>query len=148
MAHEDGDTISHEPYDGFMPVALDFFGAAEVLSKYAPNCLYAMTFSAGHALECALKAYLTLRGVATSRLRIDYKHDLVKLRNEAIARGLPVPMPHAQWWEQLNRVYSTFAVKYLIDDSGLSRNATVLPDLDGMMAGIKAVLTLVQAARG
>jgi hypothetical protein len=41
-----------------------------------------------HAIELALKAYLIQCGVSVEELRDEYRHDLKKLVNDAVKRGL------------------------------------------------------------
>jgi hypothetical protein len=44
-----------------------------------------------HAIELALKAYLIQCGVSVEELRDEYRHDLKKLVNDAVKRGLSLP---------------------------------------------------------
>jgi hypothetical protein len=44
-----------------------------------------------HAIELALKAYLNARGVSENVLRDNFSHDLKKLVDDAVHRGLTLP---------------------------------------------------------
>jgi len=44
-----------------------------------------------HAMELALKAYLIQRGVSEEDLKDEFRHDINKLVDEAVKRGLTLP---------------------------------------------------------
>jgi hypothetical protein len=44
-----------------------------------------------HAMELALKAYLIQQGVSEQVLKDEFGHDIKKLVDEAVKRGLPLP---------------------------------------------------------
>jgi hypothetical protein len=44
-----------------------------------------------HAIELALKAYLIQRGVSEEDLKYEFGHDIKKLVDEAVKRGLTLP---------------------------------------------------------
>jgi hypothetical protein len=75
------------------------YGASEILAV-AEKTDVAMT-TAGyilvfHATELALKAFLAKCGVPELDLEIKYRHDLIKLFNDALSYGLIVSSPHAK----------------------------------------------------
>ena len=44
-----------------------------------------------HAMELALKAYLIQQGVSENDLKNKFRHNIKRLVNEAVNRGLPLP---------------------------------------------------------
>src|SRR5262245_52004010 len=79
--------------------------AAQYLDKGVPDLTgeYILVF---HAVELGLKAFLIRQGVAEEDLRRPpYGHDLVKLYEDAKARGLSLQSPEADakvWLEWIN----------------------------------------------
>lgn len=65
-----------------------------------------------HAIELALKAYLTGRGHTTYDLRKGFGHDLEKLLTVAINSGLPLGVLARSEIERLNEAHTKFWPRY------------------------------------
>lgn len=73
--------------------AEEFFQAFKDLPKRTPPS-WPRYFLLCHAIELALKAFLTRQGVTASRLKqIDLRHDLANLLAEAVNLGLALGSP-------------------------------------------------------
>src|SRR5215475_3772563 len=73
----------------YLDYAAQFFEAFNKLPERHPPPSWPRYFFLCHSIELALKAYLTLRGVNPEQLRYqDRRHNLDKLLNEAVEKGL------------------------------------------------------------
>ena len=83
----------------FLNGAKQYCDAADILLSAARETVtsldpvYMLYF---HAAELALKAFLAFRGEKTKVLKTGFRHDLGKLYNQALVRGLAPEATHSQ----------------------------------------------------
>jgi len=75
----------------FFDRAKDFRRAYEVLPNSGRGPEWARYLLFYHAMELALKAYLIAHNVSENDLKYNFGHDLKKLVDEAVKRGLALP---------------------------------------------------------
>jgi hypothetical protein len=75
-------------YYGFHLGAEDFLAAEKLYAPTARERSCVPHFLCCQSIELSLKAFLSLKGVTRKRLRTDFGHNLVKLYEEAVAKGI------------------------------------------------------------
>ena len=125
--------------DGFLWGARDFArGLSEMGDPTTARLASGML--AGHALECALKAHLAGVGVSENKLR-KLGHDLEALWTRAQSSGLAIDPQVPSWCSVLNQTYSRpHLIRYPMKIHGIQT-----PHVDDMMAGVRAVLEIVES---
>jgi hypothetical protein len=73
---------------GFHLWAEDFLRAARIYAPTARKGSYVPQFLCCQSIELSLKGFLSLQGVTRTELKKKFGHNLVKLYDEAVAKGL------------------------------------------------------------
>lgn len=73
---------------GFHVWAEDFLAAEKLYAPTARKGSHVSQFLCCQSIELSLKAFLSLKGATRTTLRTDFGHNLVKLYEEAVAKGL------------------------------------------------------------
>ncbi|MBS9405657.1 hypothetical protein KG088_18895 [Halomonas sp. TRM85114] len=97
-------------------------------------------FLAAQVLECALKAYLSNSGVSEADLKKKCRrHNLEVLWQEAVSKGLGVPVSPPDWCVTLNQLHDTpYHLRYPVRVHGL-----VLPRAEPLTSELKSVVETV-----
>ena len=78
----------HLTCHGFPVCAEDFLAAEKLYAPTARKGSYVPQFLCCQSIELSLKAFLSLKGATRKGLRTDFGHNLVKLYDEAVAKGI------------------------------------------------------------
>ena len=101
----------------YLDYARQFFEAFNKLPERDPPPSWPRYFLLCHSIELALKAYLALRGATPEQLgQHGRRHDLKRLVNEAVEKGLPLPTPTQKIIQALSEAHSKFWHRYPTDD--------------------------------
>ena len=124
----------------FAQVAESCLRGIDRLSEDAPHPLegHSLAILAGHALECALKAFLVSHGMSATAVK-DTGHDLKQLWTDACDRGLKVDLPTPTYIVDLNAIHGAFNARYLEQLDAMSFG----PDHAGAST-IRAILSQVK----
>jgi hypothetical protein len=136
--------------DTFNPVAdhQALYGAGRSLMagvKRLHECpeppVVALTFLAGQAAECLLKALLVGSGVSEKSLHArNVRHDLVYLWREACKPVSALPGQPPEWLAQLSRLHAApYVLRYPLGMHGL-----VLPVQTDMVDGLEGLVGLTK----
>ena len=108
----------------------------QVLARSPDIVPLACAFLAGQALEGALKAFLSLKGVSESALSHQFKHDLEKLWSEAVRLGAPLSAEPSRWCKTLNTLHGRpYYLRY-----PLRVNLIVMPAKEPMVSELQQVV--------
>jgi hypothetical protein len=73
---------------GFHVWAEDFLAAEKLYAPTARKGSFVPQFLCCQSIELGLKGFLSLKGFMRTKLRTDFGHNLVKLYDEAVAKGI------------------------------------------------------------
>ena len=124
----------------YLTAARRLCSGVEALAKGTGATGLAYSFLAAHALECALKAYLSGIGFTINRLtHAPLGHDLENLWIEAATRGLTIPARPPHWCSILNQEHGVeFAFR---QPAGL--HGSQLPALIAMALNLAEIVSVI-----
>jgi hypothetical protein len=126
----------------YLGVARALTPAVRVLADSPAGQGIPVALLAGHAAECALKAYLSRGGDDAALMRDPIRHDLMGLWRQAVAEGLAVVDPPPDWLVRLGEVHGKpYHLRYSRHVHGV-----VTPNADLLAEGLAALLATVEAA--
>jgi hypothetical protein len=100
-----------ENSDAYRASARALMEGVRVLARGPSSAAIALTFVAGQVTECGLKSLLA-RSMPLKDV-VNLGHDLVALRDAAIARGINLPPSLSPWLDDLARLHrSPYNLRY------------------------------------
>lgn len=120
----------------YLGVAYSFLPAIRRLAPFPGDSAIPHAHLCAHALECALKAYLSRAGDDSTVRGHQIRHDLNALWGKAAADGLAIPACPPQWVHELSDLHaSPFYLRYApgvhIISTPPARSMTI--DLEGIV---------------
>ena len=111
----------------------------EALHAVGGNVAIPSNYLVAHALECALKAFLSRDGDDARLRQPDIRHNLTELWTLSGSEGLTLESPVPDWVERLGSLYGApYHLRYATGVNGL-----VMPNSDVVVAGARYVIDLV-----
>ena len=125
--------------DTYMGVASAMLGGVNALSGSATRHTLPFAMLAAHALECALKAYLSRQGDDKAVRQHDVRHNLNLLWSMAHAGGLSIPSDPPAWVGILSDIHN--APYHLRYSRGI--NAISTPGAEPLTSELNTILKTV-----
>jgi hypothetical protein len=126
----------------YLSGALEYKTAVDLISAAPPSSMpiEPLGFLAAHCAELVLKALLLQSGVSASDLRREIGHDLNRLWQIALERGVPLEEPVPFWCEVLALAHDKpYTFRYPREHWGVA-----IPEPDQLRSGLDRLL---EAAR-
>ena len=129
------------PQAGYLAAAQALMPGVELLATGSPAEARALTLVSAHVLECLLKAYLTAAlGTDTELKKLNVRHNLVALWQEAASRGLSISATAPSWVAIVGALHgSPYHLRYQDRVHGMQ-----LPATQPMVSEISALLAAVR----
>lgn len=140
--------------DGYMASARGLLPSVQLLASSSPEHSRALALLGGFLVECALKAFLSRKGLTAKELRNPPRgHDLEALWVEAVKYGLSLDPSPPQWCFVLNCLHFEnnenkqngvkvlYQLRYQSEVHGLS-----FPVTGDMLVGLQSVVQTVEQA--
>jgi hypothetical protein len=124
---------------GFRAAAHDFFNGLNVFCDSKKQPMHSVLLLASFGIECALKSFLSGRGIDEVTLAKKYSHNLELLWTQAVKEGLDMPPQVPDWLMQvhLQNQPSKYHIRYVRMRTTDSPGTRVLRD------GLKKLLEAV-----
>ena len=132
-----------------LAAACDFLGGLNVFCEAKMRPMHSVLLLGAFGLECALKSFLSSRGVSDNDLKHVYSHDLEKLWNASANLGLPIESPPPDWLMMVHNQNAPknpgpagrFHIRYMNVETTSSPSATLLRD------GLRSLIETIERAR-
>lgn len=132
-----------KPPQCYLAAARYFFRDVEFLLKGGSDVVIAGAHLAAQSLECALKAYLSKRGISVQKLsHKPFGHNLKNLWLESVSKGLAITQQPPDWCLLLKQTHDrAYHLRYPLDIHGFS-----IPNLSEVVPEIRRLIEQVEAA--
>ena len=139
------------PPDTYVGIAAHLLPDVQFLAKASPPSGIGLPMLCAHALECALKAYLSRDGEDKHVRTNEVRHNLAKLWTMASVDGLKIPTTPPSWVGQLSDLHKgpDYYLRYSTKVNGIASPApaTMIDDLTELLELVRNQLGSWRAAK-